>query len=105
MRLISTKILREFWEKHPDSKDALQAWANAVAEANWGQPADIKRAYQSASILKNRRIVFNIHGNRYRLIVAIAYQSGIVFVKFIGTHAACDAVNTETVETQTRSTR
>lgn len=67
-------------------------------QANWTQPSDIKRHYRNASVLKNRCIVFNIKGNDYRLIVAIAYKLGIVYVKFIGTHAEYDGIDAETVE-------
>ena len=61
-------------------------------------PAEIKAQYRSASILKNRRVVFNIKGNDYRLIVAVAYRIGVVYVKFVGTHAQYDAIDAETVE-------
>jgi len=66
--------------------------------AEWKQPADIKAQYRNASILKNRRVVFNIKGNDYRLIVAVAYRIGVVYIKFVGTHAQYDAVDAETVE-------
>ena len=65
---------------------------------NWMQPSDIKEQYRNASILKNRRVVFNIKGNDYRLVVALAYNTGLVFVKFIGSHKSYDAINAETVE-------
>jgi mRNA interferase HigB len=68
------------------------------SKAEWQQPADVEAVYRSASVLKNRRVVFNIKGNEYRLIVAIAYRVGVVYVKFIGTHAQYDAVDAETVE-------
>ena len=98
MRVIAVKTLREFWKKHPDAEQPLRAWYDEACEANWSQPADIKARYRSASILKNRRIVFNIKGNDYRLVVAVAYNAGIVFVKFVGTHRAYDAIDAETVE-------
>ena len=98
MRIIAVSTLRQFWLKYPDSREPLAAWVAVVSRAAWLQPADVKMQYQNASILKNRRVVFNIKGNSYRLIVAVAYQLGIVFVKFIGTHAQYDAVNAETVE-------
>ncbi len=62
------------------------------------QPVDIKAKYRSASILKNRRVVFNIKGNDYRLVVAVAYRFGAVYIKFIGTHAQYDAIDAETIE-------
>jgi len=98
MRIIAVSHLREFWEKNPDAEQALKAWVDEVKKASWSQPADIKAHYRSASVLKNRRVVFNIKGNDYRLVVSIAYRVGIVFVKFIGTHRQYDAIDAETVE-------
>lgn len=98
MRLIAIKTLRNFWERHPDAEQPIKAWADEVARADWRQPADIKAHFRTASILKNRRVVFNIKGNAYRLVVAVAYRVGVVFVKFIGTHAEYDAIDAEIVE-------
>ncbi|HEV6965647.1 MULTISPECIES: type II toxin-antitoxin system HigB family toxin [Roseateles] len=98
MRVIAVSTLRAFWALHPDAEQPLRAWYEEVANAAWTQPADIKQHYRSASILKNRRVVFNIKGNEYRLIAAVAYRLQIVYVKFIGTHAQYDAVDAETVE-------
>lgn len=98
MRIIAVSQLRQFYEMHPDAEQPVKAWAEATGKAQWTAPADIKAQYRNVSILKNRRAVFNIKGNDYRLIVAIAYRIGIVYVKFIGTHADYDKVNAETVE-------
>ena len=98
MRVIAVSTLREFWKKHPDALDPLSAWVAVVSKARWSQPADVKAQYKNASILKNRRAVFNIKGNDYRLIVAVAYQLGIVYIKFVGTHKQYVAVDAETVE-------
>ena len=98
MRVIAVSTLRAFWELHPDAEQPLKAWYEEATHASWTQPADIKAQYRSASVLKSRRFVFNIKGNDYRLIVAIAYKLQIVFVKFIGTHQEYDAVDAETVE-------
>lgn len=98
MRVIAIKRLRDFWEIHSNAKQHLLAWHDEASKATWTQPADIKAQYGSASILKNRRVVFNIKGNDYRLIVAVAYKLGVVYIKFIGTHAQYDAVDAETVE-------
>ena len=99
MRVIAISTLRAFWERHPDAEQPLKAWYQEVMCATWTQPTDIKAQYRSASVLKNRRVVFNIKGNDYRLIVAIAYKLQIVYVKFVGTHKEYDTVNAETVET------
>jgi mRNA interferase HigB len=100
MRIVATKVLWDFWERHPGARQHLEAWVDEVRKADWRQPADIKAQFRSASILKNRRVVFNIGGNTYRLIVAIAYRCGALYIKFIGTHAEYDAVDAETVETE-----
>jgi mRNA interferase HigB len=100
MRLVAIKTLRDFWDRYPDAKQPLLAWVDEVKAATWNQPADLKAQYRSASILKNRRVVFNIKGNQYRLVVALAYSTGVAFVKFIGTHQQYDAVDADTVEAE-----
>lgn len=98
MHLVSIPTLLSFTIKHPDAKQVVSSWCDEAKKARWKQPADIKAQYASASILKNRRVVFNLKGNEYRLIVAVAYHVGFVYVKFIGTHAEYDAVDADTVE-------
>ena len=90
-------MLREFWEKHPDSQQALQAWYHDAKLANWKTPADIKSIYRNASIVANNRVVFNIKGNDYRLVVAIQYQHGVIYIRFIGTHAEYDKIEAATI--------
>jgi len=98
MRVIAVSTLRTFWERHPDAEQALKAWHEEATNATWTQPADIKAQYRSASVLKSRRVVFNIKGNDYRLIVAIAYKLQIVYIKFVGTHKEYDAIDAETID-------
>ncbi len=98
MRVIAVSTLKTFWKRHPDAEQPLKAWFEEATNASWTQPSDIKERYRSASILKNRRVVFNIKGNDYRLVVAIAYKLQIVYVKFVGTHKEYDAVDAETVD-------
>lgn len=98
MRLVSIKVLRDFCNANPDAKQALLAWHAEVSNATWTQPSQVKDQYGNASILKNKRVVFNIKGNDYRLIVAVAYRWGVVYVKFVGTHREYDRVDAETVE-------
>lgn len=86
MHIIKRKTLIDFWENHPASKAALEAWFSELNKAEWKGPADLKRRYPSADILQGNRVVFNICGNNYRLIVKIAYQPKIVYIRFIGTH-------------------
>lgn len=97
MRILSRSTLRDFWKDHPDAEEALKAWYYEASRANWQSPIDIKTTHRSASIISNNRVVFNIKGNTYRLIVAIRYDIGIVFVRFIGTHAEYDKVDAETI--------
>ncbi len=98
MRIIAVSYLRDFWVENPSAEQHLKAWIDEVKKAAWTQPAEIKEQFRSASILKGRRVVFNIKGNDYRLIVAVAYRYQAVYVKFIGTHAVYDAIDAETVE-------
>ncbi|MCF7823650.1 MAG: type II toxin-antitoxin system HigB family toxin [Candidatus Marinimicrobia bacterium] len=97
MHVISKKFLREFWVQHPDAEQPLKAWHAEATHAEWETPADIKGKYQSASILKKGRVVFNIAGNKYRLIVRVHYGSKTVFIRFLGTHKEYDAINAEEV--------
>jgi mRNA interferase HigB len=98
MHLVALPPLLRFIAAHPDAKQSVLAWCDEVKKARWRQPSDIKAQYAHASILKNRRVVFNLKGNDYRLIVAVAYNLGFVYVKFIGTHAQYDAIDANTAE-------
>ena len=99
MRVIAKSTLARFWSEpaYADSKSALQSWHDETIAAHWTTPQDIKAHYRSASICANNRVVFNIAGNKYRLVVEIPYRAGIAWVKFIGTHAQYDQINVETV--------
>lgn len=93
MRIISKKILREFWLKHADSEQQLKAWFRETEKAEWKSINDLKYEYPTASILKDNRIVFNIKGNNYRLIVKFNFEFQISWIRFIGTHAEYDKIN------------
>jgi mRNA interferase HigB len=93
LRVIAKKTLRDFWEKHKDCEQQLMAWYQEAEKANWQNPNEIKKEYPSASIIGNNRVVFNIKGNNYRLIVKLNYEYKIVWIRFIGTHAAYDKIN------------
>ncbi len=97
MRIISRRMLREFWEKHPDAAIPLQTWFHDVERVTWNSPADIKAIYRSASFLADNRVVFNIKGNNYRLIVIVGYQHEVVYIRFIGTHEEYDHIDATTV--------
>ncbi|MDF9829999.1 type II toxin-antitoxin system HigB family toxin [Parabacteroides sp. PF5-6] len=93
MRVIAKKILREFWEAHADCEQQLKAWFQEAGNAAWKTPAEIKREYPSASILQANRVVFNIKGNDYRLIIKVNYAYQVIWIRFIGTHGEYDKVN------------
>ena len=97
MRIIAKKALREFWERQPAAKGPLLAWYREVEREDWATPADVKAKYRSASIIGSERVVFNIKGNDYRLVVRINYAYRIVYVRFVGTHADYDGVHVEEV--------
>ena len=97
MRVISRKTLREYGAKEPEAKASLDSWYHEAKHAQWRTPAEIKEHYRSASILKNNRVVFNVAGNKFRLIVRIDYDARIVFIRFIGTHAEYDKVEAEEI--------
>ncbi|TFY96029.1 type II toxin-antitoxin system HigB family toxin [Pseudomonas nabeulensis] len=100
MRIIAISQLKTFWQKYPDSEQPLLSWIDEAKNANWSAPTDIKDQFRSASILKSRRVVFNIKGNDYRLVVAVAYRYGALYIKFVGTHKQYDAIDADTVETE-----
>jgi mRNA interferase HigB len=93
LRIIAKRTLRDFWQKHPDCEQQLKSWYLESSKSNWISPKDIKIEYPSASFLQNNRVVFNIKGNTYRLIVRVNYSYGIIWIRFIGTHAQYDKVD------------
>lgn len=97
MRIISKKPLREFWKRHPTAEAALRAWFREVEHADWDMPARVKERYRGASIVGSNRVVFNIKGNDYRLVVQINYPYRTVYVRFVGTHAEYDAIDVKEV--------
>ena len=100
MHVVANSNLTAFYQNpvHRDAEPALTAWYDEARKARWATPADVKAQYANASIIANNRVVFNIKGNDYRLIVAIAYKMQYVFIKFIGTHKHYDTVDASTVD-------
>lgn len=98
MRIISRKALKEFYKRpeYRDSKPHLEAWCAEARNAAWRTPAEIKQQYASGSVIHNNRFVFNIAGNKYRLVVKIHYNTGVIYIRFIGTHAQYDQIDVET---------
>jgi mRNA interferase HigB len=97
MRIIALSILKAFWKKYPDSEEPLKAWYAATHAADWKNPSEVKKAYGNASILLDGRVVFNIAGNKYRLIAWINYPYRVLYIRFIGTHVQYDKIDAQTV--------
>ena len=97
MHVISRKRLVEFWDQHSDSKQALRAWYHESKSAKWKNNAELKQKFSTASIINAERVVFDICGNKYRLIVHIIYGNQTIFIRFIGTHSSYNKVNAATV--------
>jgi len=97
MRIIAKGTLRDFWGLFPDAEESLLAWYREVEKEDWDTPAKVKAKYGNASIVRDNRVVFNIKGNDYRLVVKINYKYRVVYVRFVGTHAEYDETNVEEV--------
>lgn len=97
MRIIALGTLRDFWRTHADVELPLRSWYALASRAAWKTPADIKQAYRNASFTANNRVVFNVKGNDYRLVVAVHYNRGQMFVRFVGTHQQYDRIDVETI--------
>lgn len=97
MRVIAVKTLREFWETAPEAEQALLAGYEEAEAAQWSSPNELKHQYRNASVLTDKRVIFNIHGNSYRLIVDIEYRLKIVFIVWFGTHKQYDKIDAKKV--------
>ena len=95
MRIISRKALRQFWEKpeNADAEQPLKAWFREASKANWSSPSAIKAMYRSASLVGKNRVVFNIAGNKYRLVVKVNYPYRVMYIRFVGTHRQYDDID------------
>ncbi len=100
MHIVSRPVLVAFYSQpaYADSREALEAWYVVAAQARWRSPAEVKAQFGNASVVGNNRVVFNIKGNSYRLIVAFAYRMGWAYIKFVGTHAQYDTMDAATVD-------
>lgn len=97
MRVISRPVLRAFWAEHPDAEGPLKAWLAEAEKADWATPQDVRDRFASASIIADNRVVFDIRGGNYRLVVHFHYPYRIARIRFIGTHAEYDRIDAETV--------
>jgi mRNA interferase HigB len=94
MRVISHRTLKEFWERHPQAERPMRAWYAFVRQARWRSPNDVKREFgTTVDFVGDNRLIFDIAGNRYRLVVHVSYAFGRVLVKFVGTHAEYDRID------------
>src|SRR2546422_11644966 len=97
MRIIAKRALRAFWELHPDAEEPLLAWYREVEKEDWDTPAEVKEKYRTASVIGKNRVVVNIKGNDYRLVVKINYLYRVLYMRFVGTHAEYDDIDAEKV--------
>ena len=97
MRVLSKKTLRDFWDIHPQAAVPLALWYARVSAASWDGPADVRREFGSADFVAGNRIIFDIGGNKYRLVAYVAYRHKQVMIKFVGTHKQYDSIDPETV--------
>ncbi|MFD1333231.1 type II toxin-antitoxin system HigB family toxin [Methylopila musalis] len=97
MQIIARRTLKAFWDVHPDAETPLVVWFKRVEKADWSGPQDVKDMFGSADFVADDRVIFNIGGNKYRLIVRVSYPFKRVMIKFIGTHKEYDKINPETV--------
>lgn len=100
MRVISKRTLTNFWKgfsQYSDAREPLEAWYREVKQEHWSIPTDVKAKYRSASILQGGRVIFNIAGNKYRLVVDINYPTEIIYIRFVGTHKQYDKIDPETI--------
>jgi len=93
LRVIAKKVLREFWQRHSDCEQQLKAWFQEASNAEWKTPRDIKKEYPTASFLADNRVVFNIKGHHYRLVIRINYDYQMIWIRFVGTHGEYDKID------------
>lgn len=97
MRIISISALREYWEKHPDTKVPLSEWYLKVERADWNSFADMRNDFNSVDYVGNQHYVFNIRGNNHRLVVAVKFTPKLVYIRFVGTHEECDRIDVSNI--------
>ncbi|MBP6979090.1 MAG: type II toxin-antitoxin system HigB family toxin [Bacteroidales bacterium] len=96
-RIFAKSTLRDFWQSHPDAEQYLKTWFDTAMNSDWKSPDEVRQTYANASILKEKRIVFNIKGNTYRLVVKMNYEKQWIFIRFIGTHEEYDRIDAATI--------
>jgi mRNA interferase HigB len=98
VQVIARRTLKEFWERHPQAEGPIRAWVAVASTARWTSPAEIKQQFgHTVDFIADNRVIFDLGGNKYRLVARISFAFGRVLVKFIGTHAEYDRIDPETV--------
>lgn len=97
MRVIAKKTLRDFWNQHTDCEQQLKSWFQEAEKAQWKTSNQVQSEYPNARVIENRRVIFNIKGNNYRLIIKVNYKYGMIWIRFIGTHAEYDNIDPKTI--------
>lgn len=97
MRIISIRRIREYYEAHPESKVALLYWVEVVKRAKWRNAMDVKRSFGSVDLIGGQRYVFNIGGNKFRLVAVVQFNHDCVYIRFIGTHSEYDKIDCRTI--------
>lgn len=97
MRIYTKGTLRDFWKLHPEAQYPLEVWYKKATKGDWKIPSDITDAYPNARIIANNRVIFNIKGNKYRLVVEIHYNKQKVYIRFVGTHSEYDKIDATTI--------
>jgi len=98
MRVIASKTLKEYWEKFPQAEQALFSWYEEAQAAEWRTPNELKAQYRNASVINEKRVIFNIHGNSYRLIVDVEFRYKMVFIVWFGTHTQYDSIDAKKIK-------
>jgi mRNA interferase HigB len=96
MQVVALRTLRLFWERYPQAEIPLRTWYNAVSQAEWSGPANVRSQFSSADFVADNRVIFNIGGNRFRLVTHVSYEYKAVLIKFVGTHAEYDRIDPAT---------
>lgn len=97
MNVVTKRRLQEFWTRHPRAKVSLEAWYRSVRQAEWTGPQDVRADFNSADFVADNRVIFNVGGNNYRVVVRVSYTFKQVLVKFVGTHAEYDEIDATTI--------
>jgi mRNA interferase HigB len=97
MRIVAKRTLREFWRLHAAAESPLKTWYAHAKAAKWQTPADVRGTFLTADFVADNRVIFDIAGNKYRLVGKVNYRRGVIFIRFVGTHGDYDRIDPETI--------